>query len=202
MKKAVLAIVFALFAFAASEAQVTFKPGIRAGVNFSHFTQDDDLFNIDEDDVDSEEEIDFSAKTDFYIGFIGELKLTKYYTLQPEITYTRQGTKYDAGAGDKDQIDLAYLSIGITNKFTFNKFNVHVGPTIDFMVEKSGIDDPDSDVDLAFVGGIGYNITNNLGIELRAKRGIVPVIDSSTTDHSNVVFSIGAYYTFDVKTQK
>ena len=48
---------------------------------------------------------------------------------------------------------------------TFNeKFNFHLGPTIDFMTEHTKRFDPDSEVDLAFQFGLGYNINKNIGI--------------------------------------
>ena len=221
MKKILLAII-ALIGFSQAQAQVTFKPGIRAGVNFSHFTEGDRFDYYD--GYNENEKIDFKSKTDFYIGFYGALKLTRFYTLQPEITYSRQGSKFhysyqetsyneETGftssrtTGVNGQYDLSYLSIAVSNKFTFNeKFNVHVGPTIDFIVEKDGdlarssydYDRP-TDVDLAFFAGIAYNITPNIGIEARVKKGIVPVIDTYYDDHTNVNFSIGATYTFDLK---
>ena len=57
----------------------------------------------------------------------------------------------------------------------------------------------DSDVDLAFFLGAGYNFNKNFGIEIRAKKGIIPVLDFSESSHTNVVFSLGATYTFDTK---
>jgi hypothetical protein len=207
MKKAFIAIIIFLFAITFTQAQVTFKPGIKAGVNLSHFTKDDDFFNVDDwDDEDNDGiEMTFQSKTDFYVGVFGEIKLTKLYSLQPEITYTRQGSKYNIedtntseniGSG---QIDVSYVSMELMSKFSFNKFNVHVGPSINLLVENNDDIDPDSDLDLAFILGAGYQFTDHLGIEIRAKRGIIPVIDTSDSDHSNVVFSFGATYTFDVK---
>lgn len=94
-------------------------------------------------------------------------------------------------------MDVAYLSLKMLNKFTFSdKFNVHVGPTIDFVVDNNF--DTNSDVDLAFILGAGYNFNSNFGIEARVKKGIVPVIDTDV-NHTNVVFQLGATYTFDVK---
>ena len=88
--------------------------------------------------------------------------------------------------------------MAIANKFTFtDKFNIHFGPTIDFQVENNF--DTDSDVDLAFFLGAGYNFNKNFGIEIRAKKGIIPVLDFSESNHTNVVFSLGATYTFDTK---
>lgn len=184
--KGLLLILFTFFGMAESNAQVTFRPGIRAGANFSHFTKDDD-FN------DSNSNMDFKSKTAFYAGFYGALKLTKYYTLQPEIDYSSQGSK---NADDKS-FNIDYLSFEVINKFTFNdKFNIHLGPTLDFVVSKNF--NNQSDVDLAFILGAGFQITPNFGIEARVKKGIIPVVDYNTY-RTNVVFSVGGTYTFDLK---
>lgn len=220
-KSTLVVAIVAIFAFMQAEAQVTFKPGLRAGVNVSHFTKGDYGYSsgyyYDGNGnyvprYDNRENV-FSSKTDFYIGFYGALRLTKYYTLQPEITYSNQGSTYKSYASYFDsngflvgssnaissKLNVSYLSVGMINKFNFNnKFNIHIGPTIDFVVDKNY--PVDNDVDLAFLLGAGYNFNANFGIEARIKKGIVPTIsDNSGSDHTNVVFSFGATYTFDTK---
>ena len=214
MKKNTLIIaILAFFAFSQAEAQVTFKPGIRAGVNFSHFTKGDEAFSnqgyydVNGNFIPTYTNDAYNSKTGFYVGFYGALRLTKYYTLQPEITYSNQGSSYKGLSYDPNfnapvqverDLDVSYLSVAVVNKFTFNdKFNIHLGPTIDFIVDQNF--DTDSDVDLAFILGAGYNITRNFGIEARVKKGIIPVLDFSNSDHTNVVFSVGGTFTFDVK---
>ena len=181
-----------------SNAQVTFKPGFRAGLNISHFSKGDDSYYNDGFTSNR----DFDSRTDFYVGFFGDLKLTKYYSLQPEINYSRQGSKYDyydeaLMRNQSTDLEVSYLAVGIANKFTFNKLNVHVGPTFEFLVDQNF--DTDADIDLAFFLGLGYDITQDFGIEARIKKGIVPVLDFSDGNHTNVVFSVGAFYKFDVK---
>ncbi|HEX9980503.1 MAG TPA: outer membrane beta-barrel protein [Flavobacterium sp.] len=198
MKKLLLVSVFTLFAAAQINAQVTFRPGIRAGANFAYFTEGD---SFDDDGFESDAE--FNAKTDFYIGFYGALKLSRFYTLQPEINYSRQGSNIDFANGvdmpEDIKIDVSYLSVVIINKFTFGeKFNVHLGPTLDFVVERPDNVELESDVDFGFAIGAGYNFTNNIGLEARIKKGIIPVIDTGEY-HTNVVLSVGATYTFDIK---
>lgn len=225
MKKILTAAIFALIGCTQTHAQVTFKPGLRAGANFSHFTKGSDYDNYDNYYNSNDNRIKFESKTDFYVGFYGALRLTKYYTLQPEINYSRQGSKFSTRNFNYDQygnsigsstmsgqIDVSYLSISVINKFTFSeKFNVHVGPTIDFVVDRNGAfvtpnnnsyyyyDSDPTDVDLAFVAGVGFNFTKNIGIEARVKKGIIPVIDTYDDNHTNVNFSVGATYTFDIK---
>ena len=230
MKKFLIAAMVFL-AFSQVEAQVTFSPGLRAGANFSHFTQGDLDYNYNNGGINFDPntgqpirlpESKFTSKTDFYVGFYGALRLTKFYTLQPEVTYSRQGSKLESYSSAPNgivrkmdsQFDLSYISVGIINKFTFNdKFNMHIGPTIDILAEQSGNSDyqpqnfnnyyyydsynANSDIDLAFVFGLGYNFTKNIGIEARVKKGVIPVLDWSDY-HTNVVFSAGLTYTFDV----
>lgn len=195
MKKVLIIALLGFFGM--THAQVTFKPGLRGGVNISHFTKGNDELYY-EDNIPDNNNRNFSSKTDFYLGFYGTLHLTKYYTLQPEINYSRQGSEFTNGAGNTSRLDVSYLSVAVANKFTFTeKFNVHLGPTIDFQVDDNF--NTDSEVDLAFFLGAGYNFTKNFGIEARVKKGIIPVLDYSDGNHTNVVFSFGATYTFDLK---
>lgn len=204
MKK-ILVLAVLVLGFATASAQVSFKPGIRGGVNFSHFTKGDKYTETYYDNnsgnyISIEQEDNFKSKTDFYLGFFGALKLSNFYTLQPEVDYSRQGATYEFRDSNnrlqKEDLDVSYLSVAIANKFTFNKFNFHVGPTIDFLVEDNF--ETDNEIDFAFFLGAGYNFTDNLGIEARIKKGIIPVVDYNNT-HTNVVFSVGATYTFDVQ---
>lgn len=203
MKK-ILILAVCILGFTAASAQVSFKPGIRGGINFSHFTKGENNDYYYGNNQNSN--FDRSSKTDFYLGFFGALKLSKFYTLQPEVDYSRQGsnikyTQYNYNTDTyntvSSDLEVSYISIAVANKFTFNKFNFHVGPTIDFVVEENF--NTESEVDLAFFLGAGYNFTDNFGIEARVKKGIIPVLDYSDGNHTNVVFSVGATYTFDVK---
>lgn len=196
MKRNVTLLLLLLTGFIAG-AQVTFKPGIRAGVNFAQLTQ-----------------TDFDSKTDFYVGGFGAIKFTRFYTLQPEINYTRQGASgdaafYDPFSGNTTQfsgdIDIDYLSFGIINKFTFNDaFDIHVGPTLDF--ETSSNVRTNSDVDLAFTAGIGYTLPIGLTIEARVKKGLVDVLETDSYNdfffvedyNTNFVFQLGLSYRFNI----
>lgn len=207
MRKLIFIALLSFVGLTQVNAQVTFRPGIKGGVNFSHFTQTD---RTDEK---------FTSKTDFYAGIFGALKLTKIYTLQPELLYTRQGSEreyFDANDIRRNEtLDVSYLSVGVANKFTFKNFNFHVGPTIDIKVNDSHKQiapssegyyeynsSPYTGVDFAFFAGIGYDFTKNFGLEARIKKGIIPVNDSwdyEGDNYTNVVFQVGAAYTFDIK---
>lgn len=200
MKNKLLFAFFMLGLFTAS-AQVTFKPGFRAGVNFSKLTN-----------------TDLDTKTDFYVGAIGALKLTRFYTMQPEIGYSRQGAEgnlsyYDSYNGETytENIDvkLEYVTFTLINKFTFtDAINFQVGPTFDIGTNANNA--YEGNVDLGVTAGLGYTLPFGLSIEARVKKGIVDVLDTYYyndgsgyyyEDHSNtnLVFQVGLSYTFDVK---
>jgi hypothetical protein len=188
-------IFFVFFGVLQTQAQVTFKPGLRGGANFSHFTKGDYYYSNN-----LPNNVDYDTHTDFYLGFYGALKLSKFYTLQPEINYSAQGSDYSSSNFGSANIKVDYLQFGVVNKFTFNhQFNIHLGPTLDFVVSKNFY--TEADVDMAFVLGAGFNFTPNFGIEARVKKGIIPVFysDDDNSDHTNVVFSLGATYIFDLK---
>lgn len=195
MKKITL-LLLCLTGFFTANAQVTFKPGIRAGVNFATLTQ-----------------TEFDTRTDFYVGGFGAIKFTRFYTLQPEINYSRQG----AGEGSYfddfnnnnvnfDKVELNYLSLGLVNRFTFNdQFDVHFGPTFD--IQTSSNVRTNSDVDLGLTAGIGYTLPFGLTIEARVKKGIIDVLESDyyydgwyVDDYNtNFLFQVGLSYSFSAK---
>ncbi|CAI2766098.1 PorT family protein [Flavobacterium collinsii] len=200
-KRNLVIIVLALFTLTSVQAQVTFKPGLRAGASFSTFS------NTRSD-----------YRTDFYIGGFGEIKLTKIYTLQPEITYSKQGASnvktyinYNNGNDvvQTKNLEIDYLSIAMVNKFTLkNGFQFQVGPTLDFRLRDNLLYEK-TDFDLAFIMGVGYRLPSGLTFEARFKKGIVDVLDSdyygsngNNNDYwfrdynTNVSFQIGVSYPF------
>lgn len=68
--KGIVIILFAFFGIAQAEAQVTFRPGLRGGANFSHFTKGNNY-----DYSGSNSYIDFSSKTDFYVRFLWSIEI-------------------------------------------------------------------------------------------------------------------------------
>lgn len=211
MKKSISIAIFCLFGITQSNAQVTFSPGVRGGVNFAHFTQTD---NRNEK---------YTNHTDFYVGFLGELNLSKAYSLQPEIAYTRQGSGFERRLPDNslvtDKIKVSYLSLGLVNKFKFNKFNIQVGPTVDININDKGktlattydysgdpyfndyFDYEYTPIDLTLFVGAGYDITDNFGVEARIKRGLIDVTDWGKGGN-NIVIQTGVYYKFIASNKK
>ena len=188
MKKLFFALAFVVVATTAF-SQVTFKPGIKAGVNFSNISN-----------------IDYDTKTDFYVGGLLEMQFADFYALQPELLYSRQGADFpDSGY---DGIELQYFSVSIANKFSPFKgigLNFVVGPSIDIKVgDNLEYDDDWSPMDFAFFGGLSYEFPFGLEIEARYKQGIIDIDDgfsefgNSEADDNNLnsVIQVGVAYKF------
>lgn len=198
MKK-IITFIF-LFTIFTSQAQVTFKPGVRGGLGLSTLGFKGDF------------------KPDFYLGAFGQIQFNKRYSLQPEINYSRQGannleqTQYDyidgmyVGRSVYLDVNIDYLSVGVINKFSFNKVELQFGPTIDFIVNTS-LPYSDSDVDLGFVTGVGYKLPSGLTLEARFKANILDNFGGyndayyySENNYSpSYTFQIGVSYTFGKK---
>ncbi|MDR2223867.1 MAG: PorT family protein [Flavobacteriaceae bacterium] len=185
-------------------AQKKVQPGVRGGLNVSGITNGDG-----------------SVKPDFYLGFQLPIKFSKLYTLQPELEYSRQGgkdvtLKYGNNwwwddkkpVSYKGNLDLSYIELKAMSKFRFDKLNLQAGPGLSFLTE--GQKYTDFNFDLTLNVGIGYDITEKLGVEARYKIGFVSIVDnywkySEDSNHSysdfrdnqyNSVFQVGMTYTF------
>lgn len=200
MRKITL-IAFVLFiGLKTSQAQMKVSPGIRGGLNLSTLT------NID----------DNSMKSDFYVGGLVEIKFNKYFTLQPELTYSRQGSEgreYYLGAPTQDvKYELNYVTLGAVAKFNFGGQGFHVlaGPSLDIKTSDNfgryGYDPIGTD--FSFVGGIGYSLPNGLTFEARFKQGLIDIYGYDGIDYDdyyydqvilNQVLQFGISYTFKVK---
>ena len=201
MKK-ITFIAFVLFiGLTTSQAQMKVSPGIRGGLNLSTLT------NID----------DNSMKSDYYIGGLVEIKFNKYFTLQPEITYSRQGSEgreyyFDTDSFENTKYELNYVTLGAVAKFNFGGQGFHVlaGPSLDIKTDDNfgryGYDPIGTD--FSFVGGIGYSLPNGLTFEARFKQGLIDIYGYDGIDYDdyyydqiilNQVLQFGISYTFKVK---
>lgn len=188
MKKIALLLFVVGLGTLTTNAQVEIKPGVRAGLSLSRLT------NVENDGM----------KNDFYVGATLGIKFVKFYTLQPELTYSRQGAKiggysnvyYDFVTDqyiteyiESRKYQLDYLSLGINNKFTFGPgFQVMVGPTVDFKVADNFpayMSDELIGVDICLMGGLGFQFSNGFGIEARFKQGIVDIFGENYNEYND-----------------
>lgn len=197
MKKSII-LAFVLFiGLIAAQAQVKVSPGVRGGLNFSTLT------NIE----------DNNTKTDFYLGGLVNIKFNKYFSLQPELSYSRQGDKgreyFDNGNYRYVNYELNYITVGAVAKFNFNGSGFHIlaGPSLDFKIDDNYINSNPEDFDLAIVGGVGYSLPNGLTFEARIKQGLIDIYgydgiydDNNNGNYDEVILNqvlqIGISYTF------
>lgn len=197
MKK-IICIAFLSFYCFQVQAQSTFASGVKTGVNISHLSSERGFFDDGSDTYRT-----FPSLTSFYAGGFFDMNLTKIYTLSPELLYSSQGSEYNFspdGNSTSGTIKVSYLSLNIVNKFRFaQNFYPYAGTSFDVVVDKNYEVDIDSEIDLGLFIGAQFKLGKNFGIEARAKKGLIPVLDYSDGNHNNVVFQFGATYTFDVK---
>ncbi|MEL1253871.1 porin family protein [Flavobacterium sp. DGU38] len=202
MKKVTL-IAFVLFiGLITSQAQVKVSPGLRGGLNLST------LSNIEGN----------SYNSNFYIGGLASIKFNKYFTLQPELSYSKQGT--DAVYFDYDNngnyqtfdttYDLDYVSLDVVAKFHFGGGGFHLlgGPFFDLKTNDNFNYSSDLvDFDMGIVAGVGYTLPNGLTFEARLKQGFIDIYGFEGIDDYNEngnydevilnnVFQFGVSYTF------
>jgi hypothetical protein len=197
MEKKFFIACIAILGFASAQAQFSMKPGIRAGLNFSRFSSSDT-----------------SVKTDFFVGGTVALKFNKLYTLQPEISYSRQGAKVDIYYQSFDpvydpyisqrtgaKLSLDYVTLGIINKFTFGKgFQVMVGPSLDFKVyDNFAVNNTQTpiDFDLSIVAGIGYAFPNGITIDARLKGGVIDIFGYDNYVTTDSYYNNNGHYSYD-----
>lgn len=168
MKKTTLTILFIITALSAT-AQDKFTKGIRAGVNLSN------IYNVGGE-----------TKADFYIGAVGAIKFTRFYTLQPELNYSRQGMNNvplgrigDASnsVAEYSDINLNYISITVMNKFNLKKFFLQVGPSFDILTKESKYSS--NNIDLSANFGLGMDVTSKFTIEARYKVGVADLYEQN-----------------------
>ena len=189
--KQILLLIVLFFSFLIN-AQVKPKPGIKAGLNMTNITN-----------------TNYDIKSDFYAGISLSLKFSDFYTLQPELIYSRQGARIQLDGGSNTEIELDYFSLAIANKFLlFKNSNLHavIGSFIGYRVsdnmESSWVDifGIFFNWDVGMFVGLDYELSQNFGVEVRYKRGFVdlPNINLTNQDHiqSNTVFQIGLNYKF------
>lgn len=214
MKSKVLLLALATTALsltskAQDDAKTTF--GVRAGVNFTNITGDDQ---------------DNKMKAGFNIGANAEIPVASEFYLQPGLLFTTKGAKADEGDG---KLNLSYLEVPINFLYKptlgDGKLLLGFGPYVGFGIGgkfKDGDDEMDvkfkndvkaSDVDLTdpkiFLKGldfggnllVGYELSSKLSFQLNAQLGMSnlnPKVEGEKPDDKakNVGFGISVGYRF------
>lgn len=201
MKNLFLAIVLVAISVP-TFSQVKVSPGLRMGLNASTITNHED----------SERLLGFSG------AMFVNLHLSRFYELQPEMTYSNQGYKGDHyGYVDPyswdpvivygEDVSIHYLGLSIANKFFVSpEIGLHfiVGPSLEINISDNSFGEI-TPIDISFFGGIGYEFPMGLGLEARYKQGFIDIRDGYYDyyydDYNgnlklNSVFQFSVYYKF------
>lgn len=197
MKKVFLMAVL-LSAGIYSQAQI--KYGLKAGANFYKLTGKD------------AEEFEESRKTK--IGLAGgafvNFSLSETFSVQPELLYSQEGNKQEEGDVSLN-LKLNYINIPVMLQYNASGFYGETGPQLGFLTSakykmKDGSDEEETDIkegfksiNLSWAVGLGYRLSNGLGVGARYNIGLSNIADTEEASVKSSGFHIGLSYTFGRK---
>lgn len=191
MKRIIILITLMVFGSKIAMSQAKVRPGIKVGVNYSTISN-----------------LDMDREWGLLIGALVHIDFSEFYTMQPEILYSRQGGK--STRPELESVAIDYITVGLSNKFFVKDTNFHflVGSSLDFDFDDNfarlindGFDDDVFFFDFAFFGGVGYEFDVGLMLEARYKHGTIEVFTSdffsANENQLNDLFQFSLAYKFD-----
>lgn len=162
-----------------------------------------------------------SSLTGFHLGGFVEFKIADKLSIQPELLYSIQGSKFNMVYNDgstnyntKNTIKLSYINIPVMLKYyATEKFSLEAGPQIGFLADSElkvevvelgrtasqDAKDLFESTDFGFNLGAGYDFTKKFSAGIRYNFGLTNVAktDPGSNDKiKNNVFSISVGYKF------
>ncbi|MGV6828146.1 MAG: porin family protein [Flavobacteriales bacterium] len=193
MKKSILFTALMLFVFTVSQAQGELRFGVKAGLNVASIGGDS-YYGLGS----------LGSRVSFHVGGLVEIPFSDKISLQPEVLYSSQGSKFTfSGASDTDT-KLNYINVPILGKYHILKgLSGELGPVAGFLIsakDDDGDDIKDSFKSIDFGVAIGATYRFDMGVfgGLRYNKGITDINDVSGYNgkNQNNVFQIFAGYTF------
>lgn len=186
MKKLILTAA-AVFAFGFINAQDT-KFGAKGGLNFATVSETEGAKN----------------KIGFNIGVFAEIGISDSFSVQPELLFSTQGAGYEGGS-----TSLNYINIPVMAKFKVAEgFSLQAGPQFGLLMSAtSNPDNGDSKdvkdglktLDLGLNFGAGYDISENIMVDLRYNLGLGGLtkdLPDGAKDSNNRVIALSVGYKF------
>ncbi len=190
MKK-LLILIFCVGAIQSAMAQ-EIAIGIKGGLNFANINASNSVGGT------------YDSRTGYHFGAFALFKLSKI-GIQPEVLFSKQGTKYTLNTSSTDA-NFDYINIPVILKiYLAAGFNLQVGPQIGFVsggdvkTTVSGVTSTQSakdfvkgsDTSIAF--GAGWDLPFGLNIDARYNLGVSDnSINGSNTSFKNQVFQLSA----------
>lgn len=191
MKKSVLLTAIAMVITSMmAMAQIQVAVGVKGGPNFTNL------------DVNSTLAANYEGRTGFHGGGFALIKLTKI-GIQPEVIFSRQGSKLDVTS-----VDFDYLNIPVMLKlYLAAGLNLQVGPQFGFLNKTAGeLLDINGDPvvaakslfkksDLSLAAGVGWDLPFGLMVEARYNLGLQAIQNNPLLDATkNQVFQVSLGY--------
>jgi hypothetical protein len=193
MKKLVFLFCCAFLSAIVSFGQAEVAIGIKGGLNFANINGDQSLGAT----YNSRTGYHFGAYTLFKFGMVG---------IQPEVLFSKQGTKYTVNTGNVDA-NFNYINIPVLLKlYTVAGLNLQVGPQIGFVTGgdvKSTLSNGTSSTqnakdlvngsDWSIAMGLGWDIPFGLSLAARYNLGVSNNninYSGSTSTFKNQVFQV------------
>ncbi|PVD50028.1 PorT family protein [Terrimonas sp.] len=192
MKKIIFLSVFTAAAFI-GQAQIKF--GIKAGANFSKFSGEDAKI----------EGLSPKFRTGFAGGGFVNIGLNEMFSVQPEVLYSMEGTTYKQSGDKPATYKTDYINIPVLVQYNNpSGFYAETGPQIGFLTSaKIGYDGNSADIKEGFKNinfswglGVGYKLSNGLGIGARYNLGLTKIADNDDANIKIGGFHVGLSYTF------
>ncbi len=192
--KLLLVAISAIVGMQSAYSQASVAIGIKGGLNFAKL------------DVSQSVGETYKSRTGYHAGAFVLFKFGKI-GLQPELLFSKQGTKYTFNTQDTDA-NFDYINIPVILKlYTVAGINLQLGPQIGFLSSaqaKSTIAGvtTTTDVksfyknnDISLAMGLGWDLPFGLTIDARYNLGLNKVNDGSNNqDTKNQVIQISAGY--------
>lgn len=189
--KRLLLILIAGVSFATAHAQFQF--GVKGGLNLARLS-----------DVNG---LSWNTQFSFNGGIFFKMPIAHHVSIQPELLYSGQGARYDAGGGQTASDHLNYLNLPILLKLsTGTGFYFETGPQFGFLMgAHENLQGVSTDIKSAFnssdfgwVFGIGCKIPMSpVGVDLRYNAGLSNIANNQGSDGPivhNGVWQFGLSY--------
>lgn len=188
MKKIVLLTILVIFGHFVNAQQIDgdVRYGFRTGLNY--LTLSGDGF------------ADSKSRLGMHASFFADVPLSTSFALIPELGVSALGVnarERRLPSGDIIDAKINWLQLGLLAKVNItDRFHLLVGPQVGVNVTQK--DDNDLyNYDFNAVGGLGYMLTENLGMDLRYGFGLSNIYDNEfeiNNDAKNRYFQLGISY--------
>lgn len=158
-------------------------------------------------------------KLGLHVGFFGRLELSDQIALRAELNYIGKGSRNPANAAagvfEKRGFTFHYAELPVLAEYHLERFYIQAGLYGGFLLwgkemfageHFDVVNPPLRSFDLGFVGGIGFDLTDRMGVYARYTNSIIPVRPVEDPDNvtrfwdagfMNITVNIGVSYAFE-----